>query len=51
LSALAASDHAWIASAALGAFSIALAGLAYQSLGVVTATVCRSLKSLEFRES
>jgi len=51
LSALAASDHAWIASAALGAFSMALAGLAYQSLAVVTGAVSRSLKLLGFRES
>ena len=50
LSGLAAWDHAWFA-ATLGTLAVILAVLAYQSLGVVTATVWRSLKSLGFRKS
>ena len=51
LSGLAAADHAWVAAVALGTASVALAVLAYQSLGVVTATVWHSLKALGFRKS
>ena len=51
LSGLAAADHAWVATVALGTASVTLAVLAYQSLGVVTATVWHSLKALGFRKS
>src|SRR5439155_24115807 len=51
LSGLAAWDHAWFAATALGTLAVILAVLAYESLGVVTATVWRSLKSLGFRKS
>jgi len=51
LSGVAALDHAWVAAAALGTFSVTLGVLAYQTLGVVTATVRRSLTTLGFGES
>ena len=51
LSGLAAWDHAWFAATTLGTLAVILAVLAYQSLGVVTAMVWRSLKSLGFGKS
>ena len=50
LSALAVSDHAWIAAGSLGTMSATLGALAYRSLGLVTAAVSRSLRELGFGE-